>query len=225
MEKLTKETFQRWRSWAERIRDDLQSIVSDHQIYEQFIEIVNGNLEHIEEHHGRLFCDFVRKCYGVHAATGIRRHAKKHKDSISLVKLLDQLQKSASQFTYEFYLEQFPLEKDQWEWQKATFAGFTENGRTLSVRMILGDIEEIRIIAEKVSVFADRAIAHLDQRGIGKKVTYDDLADSIILFNKMACKYLVFITGTGYTTLRPTILFDWTRIFAVSLDIRNGNES
>jgi len=225
MEKLTKKTFERWRSWAEKIRDDLQSIVNYHQVYEYFIKMVNANLEHIKENHGRLFCDFVRRCYGVHAATGIRRHLKSDKDSISLMKLLDQLQKSASQFTYEFYLQQFPLEKDKWEWQKPAFAGFSENGQTLSVQMVLDDIEAIRNVAGKVSDFTDRAIAHLDQRGIEEAVTYDDLAESLSLFNRIACKYITLITGDGYTTLKPTILYDWAKIFLVPLDIRNCRES
>jgi hypothetical protein len=224
MEKLTKETFERWRGWTEKIRDDLQGIVNYHQVYEYFIEMVNANLQHVQENHGRLFCDFVRKCYGVHAATGIRRHVKTDKDSISLMKLLDQLQKSASQFTYEFYLQQFPLEKDKWEWQKSTFAGFSENGKCLSLKIISEDTETIKGIAGKVSDFTDRAIAHLDQRGIEETITYDDLANSIGLFNQTACKYIALVTGDRYTTLKPTILDDWAKIFTVPLDIRKDRE-
>jgi hypothetical protein len=141
------------------------------------------------------------------------------------MKLLDQLQKSASQFTYEFYLQQFPLEKDKGEWQESTFASFSENKQTLSVSMILDDIETIKSIAGKVSNFTDRAIAHLDQRGIKESVTYDDLAESINLFNRTACKYITLITGDGYTTLKPTILYDWAKIFTVPLDIRRDEES
>jgi hypothetical protein len=225
MEKLTKKTFERWRRWAEKIRDDLQGIVNYQQVYEYFIEMANANLEHINENHGHLFCDFVHRCYGVHAATGIRRHVKSDKDSISLMKLLDQLQKGSSQFTYEFYLQQFPLQKDKWEWQKSTFAGFSENGQTLSAQMVLEDQEAIRIVAGKVSDFTDRAIAHLDQRGIEEAVTYYDLAESLSLFNRIACKYITLFAGEAYTTLKPTILYDWTKIFLVPLDIRKGRKS
>ena len=126
MERLTNKTFERWKSWSDKIEADLQNIINYHQVYEYFIQMVNENLLHIQENHGTKFCSFVRKCYGVHAAAGIRRHVKNKKDSISLMKLLDQLEKSANQFTYEFYLQQFPLEKDKWEWQKSTFASFSE---------------------------------------------------------------------------------------------------
>jgi hypothetical protein len=225
MERLSTKTFERWRVWAERIQNDLQSIVNYHQVYEYFIETVNANLDHIKKNHGILFCDFVRKCYGVHAATGIRRHVKNEKDSISLMRLLDQLLKSADQFTYTFYLQQFPAKKDEWEWQKSTFASFSENMQTLSGAMISDDIETIKNIAGKVSNFTDRAIAHLDQRGIQEAVTYDDLHQAIDLFNRTACKYLTLITGIGYTTLKPSILYDWAKIFTVPFDIRREEES
>jgi hypothetical protein len=225
MEKLTKEIYERWTAWIEKIRDDLQDIVNYHQVYECFVKMVNANLQHVQKNHGRLFCDFVRKCYGVHAATGIRRHVKSDKDSISLMKLLDQLQKSASQFTYAFYLQQFPLETDKWEWQKSTFARFSENRECLSLKIISEDIETIKNIAGKVSDFTDRAIAHLDQRGIEEAITYDDMANAIDLFNQTACKYIALITGDGYTTLKPTILYDWAKIFTVPLDIRKDRES
>ncbi len=225
MEKLTNETFERWKSWTDKIKDDLQNIINYHQVYEYFFEMVNANLEHIKKNHGVLFCNFIRKCYGVHAAAVIRRHVKNEKDSISLMKLLDQLKKSANQFTYEFYLQQFSREKDKGEWQESTFASFSENQQSLSKSMISGYIDTIKSIAGKVSNFTDRAIAHLDQRGIQENVTYDDLADSINLFNRTACKYFTLITGDGYTTLKPTILYEWTKIFTVPLDTRRIEES
>lgn len=224
MEKLTNETFERWKSWTDKIKEDLQNIINYHQVYEYFFEMVNANLEYIKKNHGVLFCNFIRKCYGVYAAAGIRRHVKNEKNSISLMKLLDQLKKSANQFTYEFYLQQFPPEKDKWEWQESTFASFSKNQQSLSKSMISGDIDTIKSIAGQVSNFTDRAIAHLDQRGIQENVTYDDLADSINLFNRTACKYFTLITGNGYTTLKPTILHDWTKIFTIPLDTRKIEE-
>lgn len=225
MERLTNNIFERWKIWTGKIEADLQNIINYHQVYEYFIEMVNENLVHIRENHGTKFCSFVRKCYGVHAVAGIRRHAKIEKDSISLMKLLDQLEKSADQFTCEFYLQQFHLEKGKWEWQKSTFASFSNDQKSLSKAIISSDMDTLKNIAGKVSSFMDRSIAHLDQRGIQDGVTYDDLAKSIDLFNRIACKYFTLIAGDGYTTLRPTILYDWTKIFTVPMDVRKIEQS
>ena len=225
MERLTNKTFERWKSWTNKIEADLQNIINYHQIYEYFIKMVNENLLHVQKNDGTIFCSFVRKCYGVHAAAGIRRHVKNEKDSISLMKLLDQLEKSANQFTYEFYLQQFPSEKGKWKWEKSTFSSFSDNQQHLSKDIIFSDMDTLKSIAGKVSNYTDRAIAHLDPRGIQEDVTYDDLATAINLFNRTACKYFTLITGAGYTTLKPSILNDWTKIFTVPMDLRKVIES
>jgi hypothetical protein len=218
MEKLTKETFQKWQNWIEKIENDLQHIINYQQIYKSFIETVNANIDHINENNGILFCDFVRECYATYAMATIRRHSKIERDSISLMKLLDQLKKSSSQFTDEFYLQQYPLEKDELEWQKSTFESFSKNGKCLSEEIISSDMQTIKEIAGRVSDFVDRAIAHLDQRGIGKNITYEDVTDSVDLFNEITCKYITLITSIGYITLKPIIQFDWEKIFTVPLN-------
>jgi hypothetical protein len=218
MEKLTKETFQRWQNWIEIIKNDLEQVINYHQIYESFIKMINANVEHINKNNGRLFCDFVRECYATYAMAAIRRHSKIEKDSISLMKLLDQLKKSSGQFTYEFYLQQYPIKKDELEWQKATFESFSKNGKCLSEEIISSDMQTINEIAGRVSGFVDRVIAHLDQRGIKRNITYKDVTDSVDLFNKITRKYITLITSVGYVTLQPIIQFDWERIFTVPLN-------
>ena len=86
------------------------------------------------------------------------------------------------------------------------------------------DIETINSIAGTVSAFADKVIAHLDQNGAQESVTYADLENSINLFNKTTCKYITLIKGEGYTTLKPSIINDWTKIFTVPFEIREDEE-
>jgi hypothetical protein len=213
MEKISTATFQRWKTWANKIKDDLQGIINNHQVHEYFFEMVNANLDHIKKNHGIIFCNFLRKSYGVYAAIGIRRHVKNEKDSISLMKLLTQLKKGADQFTYDFYLQQFPLSEDNYEWQKFTFANFSENQINLSENIISRDMDTINNIAGKVSDFVDRAIAHIDQRGIKENVTYNDLSDSLDLFNKTTCnldsRHLITMKEERYRELRRVPVVSW----------------
>lgn len=220
MKTLTNKTFSRWADWMEKIQNDLQEIVDYQQIYRYFINTVNANLQHINDNQGSVFCDFIRKCYGTYAASGIRRHSKNGDESISLMKLLDQLKKSANQFTYQFHLEQYPLKDDGIEWQKKTFEYFSEDGNSLSEEIIEEDIQTVKDIAGKVSKYVDRAVAHLDKRGIKEDITYKDITDSVDLFNKITCKYIGLITSEGYETLQPSIQGNWKKIFTVPLDIK-----
>jgi hypothetical protein len=109
--KLDEEVFKKWISWAEHIKNGLSKIVGNQQTFLGFAEVVEANWEHIKRHNGVRFCYFVRTCYGVQAAMGIRRHLKTKPDSISLLQLIRQIAKCANQFTYDFYVSQYPIDR------------------------------------------------------------------------------------------------------------------
>ena len=218
--KLDQQTFQKWEDWCEKIKDDLMQLINYKQIHDYFIGVANANLEHIKANEGILFCDFVRKCYGIQAAVGIRRHIKSGDDSISLMRLLEQIKKCANQFTYEFYLQCYPI--DGHEWQRSTFDSFSDDGKVISEQKIQDDIQELNKIGGKVTSLVDRGIAHLDKRGIEGAVTYNDLDECLDLFNSIARKYITLLTSAAYLTLQPAIQSDWQKIFTVPLDIRKS---
>lgn len=225
--KLDHQTFNKWKTWCKTIEDDLMQLLDDKQIYESFIEMANANFGHIETNEGWLFCDFVQKCYGVQAAVGIRRHVKVDDDSISLMKLLKQIETCAEQFTYDFYLECYPPDEShpigRGVWQKLTFGKFSDNGKVISKKKIQDNIQELSLIGEKVTVFVDRGIAHLDKRGTENTVTYNDLSDCLDILNKIACKYIGLLTAEGYASLKPVIQFNWEKIFTVPLDAKRSS--
>lgn len=218
--KLNKNTFDKWVQWLEKIESDIYDIVNNQQIYKYFINVVNANITHINANEGSLFCDFVRQCYGVQAASAIRRHVKEGDESISLMRLLKQMKQCASQFTYDFYLECYPVINGH-EVQKSKFQEFSDDGKIISEDKIDDDIEELEKIG-KVADFVDRRIAHLDKRGLKELVTYNDLEESINILNKMTCKYIRLITNAvaEYSSLEATIQWDWEKIFSVPFDIR-----
>jgi len=210
--------FKRWIEWAQRVNRDLTHLINYDQIHSGFVEIFNANLEHIKKNDGIIFCDWVRGCYGVQASVGIRRHVRlKNDDSISLIKILDQLLKCATQVTYSAFLDIYPI--DGYEWQKSTFCSLSENGTNLSEKIINQDIEVLNKIDEKIGNFVDKVFAHLDREG-AEDVTFGDLEEALRLFDKIACKYITFLTSKGYVSLKPTIQNDWVQIFTVPLDTK-----
>ncbi|RLA89666.1 MAG: hypothetical protein DRG20_04425 [Deltaproteobacteria bacterium] len=134
------------------------------------------------------------------------------------MKLLEQIKKCANQFTYDFYLQCFPI--NGYEWQKSIFSNLSNNGNVISEQKIENDIKELKKIKKKIAPFVDRGIAHLDKRGVSATVTYKDLDDSLEVFDSIACKYIEFLTSKSCNSLRPTIQFNWQKIFTVPLDIR-----
>jgi len=218
-------TFEKWKRWCKDIENDLTDLLKDKQIHDFFFEMVNENLEHLKAIDGTLlFFDFVRNCYADRASVGVRRYIKP-KDKKSLMRLLKEMKKYAEQFTYDFYLSCYPIEDGQFEWQKPTFNIFSDDGKVVSKRKIEEDIKSLKNTCDKVEKFVDKGIAHLDKSGSPKDITFNDLANSLDIVNKMACKYLTLITSAGNISLTPAIQFNWEKIFTVPFDIREESQT
>src|SRR5437868_1428139 len=102
--------FVKWQGWMKRVEDDIGNrLVVPRQIHRKLVEVANANLDHITNHSGWYFLDFIRNGYAAQVAVGIRRQVKDKKDSISLMRLLREVRDNAQRFTYRFFLERFPI--------------------------------------------------------------------------------------------------------------------
>ncbi len=216
--KLDDATFDRWVEWANAIRVDITRLTYDKLIFDGFQDIVSANVEHIAANSGGVFCHFVRRCYAAKAALGVRRHLKKRRGEVSLMHLMDQIRKCADQFTYDFYLSKYPRDEDNVEWQKSTFRRFSHDGEKVAAEVVEQDIKSAEDIGAAIESLVDRQWAHMDKRGFDGKVTFSHLGSTIGLFDKLACKYLLLVTGGESTTLRPAMSSDWEAIFRVPIN-------
>jgi AbiU2 len=214
--KLTAEEWSKWQRWMSKIREDLQSIVDDQEIARQFDAVVSENADWITANEGGLFCDFVRRSHAVAALLAIRRHLDADRGSMSMLRLLSQLSACADQFTYDFYLVQFPEKPGQnVPWQRFTYRIFSKNGTTFDKTIVDEDILQTRRVASNITEMVTRTLSHLDKRGHDQVVTYVELREVIDYFNRLVCKYHGLITSEGYGDLKTSILFPWKRIFKV----------
>jgi hypothetical protein len=148
----------------------------------------------------------------------VRSHVKQADESISLMRLLVQIRDCAGQFTFPFFLQKFPMNPNYVDWQSATFALFSEDRITVSRAIVQKDIRNLTDLTVDVEQLADRTLAHLDKRGFEGTVTFGDLDACVDKFDRLVCRYLAPISGAGLSTLEPTILVDWQRIFTVPLN-------
>jgi hypothetical protein len=213
--------FPKWQKWAERIKADVEGrLVYPRQVFRRFAGVVTANSKHIGEHDGDVFVRFVARCYVSHMAMAIRSHVKRSQDSISLMRLLAEIHECAEQFTFDFFLLQFPVDPTYVDWQSVTFAPFSDATKAVSPAIVKRDIDDLKALTAKIEKLADRSVAHLDKRGFEDVVTFSDLDGCVDAFDQLVCKYLKLLTGGGYATLEPTILADWMKVFKVPLDVR-----
>ena len=185
--------------------------------------MAKANVEHIMAHGGGYFFHFVAQGYITQVAMAIRRHSKDD-ESISFMRVLQQLKTCAPQFTYDVYLQQHPIKPNNVVWQKPTFARFSDDGIVVSETRIAADIAALKALTGKVVTLCDKQIAHLDRRGFSGAVTFGEVEACIDAFDKLVSKYFKLITQsmTGYSTLEATILTRWEEIFTVPMDLRNS---
>lgn len=163
MEKLTEITFQRWIKWAKIIDSDLKQIIYKYDVHRQFIDVVNANIDHINQNNGSTYINFVSFCYYDSLFSGIRRHAKyKRKEGVSLLRLIDNIYKSSNQFTFDYYLEQYPYKYNIPHWQKDVFSSFSSGGDTIDNNVIDNDLSKLEHISKNITNFVDTHVAHLD---------------------------------------------------------------
>jgi len=221
--KLDVTTWKRWVDWSERIEESLSNTLGFKAIHDCFAEVVMENAEHIDKHHGGTFYDLVRYGYGVQAAMAVRRQVKNDKGSVSLARLLDQINKCSEQFTYEFYLERFPLKGERTfpGWQEDTFNGFSEDGKIISRDVIARDQKEIETLNTEIGAYVDRVLAHDDIKGRELGTTYKKIDDALAVVDRIACRYIALLTSNGYATLMAQNDYPWQGIFKVPFDIRD----
>jgi hypothetical protein len=215
--RLDEFAWQRWVGWIERVRVDVKSALTDRTVFRGFSEVARANDRWIRDHYGARFCHFIARAYVARVALAVRRHSREHKDAITLAGLLEQMEKCAPQFTFEFFLGRFPGGSEDHFTQKASFKYVSHDGRAASGALIRQDIEELQRLTTKVEGFVDKELAHLDKKGLVVPVTFNELDDALDALDRMACKYLTLLTGGYRDTLAATIQEPWAEIFKAPL--------
>jgi hypothetical protein len=210
--------WEQWTTWIDEIKSDLSHVVNAKAIFEGFRGVLEKNEAWITANHGDRFCRFVVRGYVIHVVLGIRRHAKIKRESISLARLLDQMQKCAPQITFDYYMKRFPADPRSFDWQSPMFEKFSANGSTMSEEPIRHDLESLKASADVTEMFVDKALAHLDSKKFDGELTFKEIHEAIEQFDKLTCRYLNFLKGgIGYETLKAAVQYPWMRIFDVPL--------
>lgn len=130
------------------------------------------------------FHEYMTDTYIAHVAMMLRKHSKTDKDSISLAVLARDILCNKDRITGLSVADGF----------EAT-------------------IEHFMQCAKKVEAFADRAIAHRDQRVPSYTPTYEDIDDAIAAMDSLSIQCFMAI-GRGYSaTCKPTVQYGWLLIF------------
>ena len=201
-------------NWLEIIYADVQHLLINDHLFWEFQKIVEGNNAFLEA--SGLFTQFIAAAYTESAAVGVRRQAKSHQDSVSIVRFLKEIRDHPETVSRAHYIGLY----------EGTEAWRIEIGQRYfdSVAGVLSlhvppqlahqQIQEVKGTVEKIEHYVDRRVAHCDRRELARPIPkFFELTDALKLLERIIILYWQLLKGPTTSTMLPTILYDWKDIF------------
>lgn len=204
-----------WREWLEQIEEDIEELYDFRRIYKDTREIVSKNPT---VQAPGLYHDFVTSCYVAYAVMAVRRQAgTPHKDSVSLTRLLEEIQTQPSIMSRQRFVAMYPKGPAR-DWLSGPgYDHFSDkNGNQVSSEVVQQDRDRLNLAVKNVTILATKRVAHLDYRKpIDPVPTFVDLDKAIDTLGSVFIKYNALLTNIDMVSMESTIVVDWTAIFRI----------
>lgn len=159
------------------------------------------------------------------AVVGVRRQAALDDQSVSLRRLLVELQKYPHLVTREYHRSLFKDKSTRvQQLVDRAYDNYVGPGCTeLDPARIQKDIDLLTAASRKIHHYTNRVVAHYDEKGLRQPVpTFHDLSNCLLEMDELVLKYLELMKGEAKTTLLPTFLYDWKSIFRIPWIVKPG---
>jgi hypothetical protein len=205
------EALTRWRSWIERISNDLVRSRGSHRSWDE--------ARHRWRFNRSLWIkndaiDWIRRSHAESLVLAIRRETDRDHRSISLWNLLSQLERKARYVTVEKHvalsgsepLRRHMAQEEAKEWLEA-------GTNHLDPAIPAGDLHDLERETKIVRDYVNRSVAHRDGGGGNPTVTWRDLEASLMRIETIAQRYNVILRSTSFVTYESARQFDETLFF------------
>ena len=226
--------LEKWLRWMETIHNEIRALVQDANMFWEVQDIIREN-PRIQK--PNAFYSYLARTYLSHALIGLRRQTQLQKDSISFVRLLDEIAKNPGELSRSYFNSHYPssngpdldevvgrtdleavrlVDSSQ---RKATikmddFAPYADaNGVHVSPQMVKTDLARLGSAVATHEEFADKWLARWDKRAPTVVPTFKELDDCIKLLDQTYVKYHFLFHAESMDTLMPTYQYEWKRIF------------
>lgn len=202
------EPFDHWRMWLGAIQQDVQRMHFGRTIWRRLVGIVNEN-EELRAH--ATFPQWITTNYAAAQSLAIRRQTDKRTDSISLRRLLMELEAQPEVVTRDRFVRvncggSERIAADLWP------PLADPSGVHLGPAVVRADLDELLTTAATVERFASKRLAHWDVDEWMTPVTYGELHDCVDAVGKLLERYSGLLTGTTQGA-DPIMPVGWDRVF------------
>ena len=205
------ELIKKWDEWIGRIYTDIQKLLIMRHIFVEVQKIIKANPR---IHQESSFYSWMSDVYVAAATMGVRRQVDNDSQSISLVRLLEEIKKNPEVLTRKWFVALYTdpgiraLIADR---DFDRFAGTI--GTHVDPSFVEADIVALKSKAKNLERYATKLVAHLDKKGPTTIPTFHDLEECVDFMEELLKKYLLLLRADCYTQILPTWQYDWQAIF------------
>jgi hypothetical protein len=206
--------IEKWRRWAERIRTEvIEEVFTNRAAHRAWLEVVVEANDRIP---GSDILDYWVGNYHRSQAVAVRRQIDLDDRSISLGRLLRELEQDRGLLTREWYVGQFHWGQqglgsdgfDVWAYLDPDRPGRTESGHELSALRIRHDIERLDTAAANIKHHVNKVIAHSNRTRPTTSPTVANLDAAIDVLGEVFTSYYCLLMLRGLVRLDAVPQYD-----------------
>jgi hypothetical protein len=202
--------LQKWLNWLKVIHDEVQDLVTSKYIFWEVQNIIKTNRR---IHQPSAFYSYLGNTYVSHAVMGVRRQLKVDNQSISFARLLEEILDSPQTLSREYYIDLYKGSGTE-NLAEGDFDKFSGTSHVhVCPHMVCNDLAQIKEVARRCQDFADRRVAHRDERDPKVLPRFDELDTCIECLDKLYVKYHLVFHAQNMDSLMPVYKYDWKAVF------------
>ena len=202
--------LEKWLKWLKVIHDGIQDIVVAKREFHEVQAIIKANPK---LHKPSSFYDYLSRTYVSHVIIGVRRQIKCDSQSISFVRLMNEMIDSPATFSRKYYVGLYKDSVVQ-DFADKDFDVFADAcAPHIKASLVCDDLASIRKASERCEEYVDKRIAHWDKREPKSLPTFGELDACVDILDQMYVKYHLLFHAANMESLLPVRQFDSTAIF------------
>lgn len=201
--------LKKWMGWMKVIEGEVGNLVASKFIFQTVQGMIRVNPR---THLQSSFYEYFSQSYAAHSIIGLRRQLKCEDNSISMVRLFNEMIESPEALSRE----QFACAYQRTDWAAEDFNKFAAaDAAHIDPCRVVEDRDRLKEASRRCEDFADKRIAHRDKRVPKQPPTFNEIDCCISLLDALYVKYHLLFFAAGMETLLPKWQYDWTAIFRV----------
>lgn len=215
--------------WLKSVTEQIYRLHHRRQIHDEFLEMLGAQ----RNPDASIFSDEFHLMYLESQTLAIRRQADDDPRTLSLRRLIGQLQEHRKRFTRVWYVERWmgDLDTNSTNERDRLYAEFHQGmandafdeftdepgGHALGGRRLSDDRDKLVAITATVVAFVNENVAHVAAEPAAAPVTYEEFHGAVAHLEAMLKRYYLLINQGALITATPEIQDDWKAPFRRAL--------